>query len=320
MRHTGRFRLASFLRPPHVAVVLFLSGQVFDVQALEAIKPERSTLMWLSTGVGDSSRSASTSQLAYDAESRNLQVGIERGFTDAFAAGVSIGRSTYDVSTTGQEKDESKTTDVQLFGRLSLGDYRLSGSVARRDHKTDQARVFLFGRGDVTRRLVLDAKIDATEWIFNVAASRDFDIGDTGFLSPELSFTHIRVSTDNFIETSSGLAGIEVRTADQNQWLAGASLNGGTLWPVGDWVWSASGLIGVEWLVSADRPRSASTFVGSRYAFTTEGYDQSKTGFLMGASLSARHLGGMGASLGVAHDRQDGFRNTSLSLEIEYDF
>jgi Autotransporter beta-domain len=320
MRRTGQIRPASFLLPLHVAVVLWLPGLVFDVQALEAIKPERSTLVWLSTGVGDSRRSASTNVLAYDAESRNVHVGIERGLTSALTGGVSIGRSTYDVDTTGQEKDESKTTDVQVFGRLSLGDYRLSGSVAMRDHETDQARVFLFGRGEVTRRLVLDAKIDATEWIFNVAASRDFDIGDSSFLSPELSLTHIRISTDNFIETSSGLAGIEVRTADQNQWLANASLNGGTLWPVGDWVWSAGGLIGVERLVAADRPRSASTFVGSRYAFTSEGYEQSKTGFLMGASLSARHLGGMGASLGVAHHRQDGFRNTSLSLEIEYDF
>lgn len=320
MRRAGQIRPEPFLLPLYVTGVLFFPGLAFDVQALEAINPKRTTLVWLSSGVGDGSRSASTNVLAYDAQTRSVQLGIERGLTDIFTAGVSIGRSTYDVDTTGQEKDESKATDVQVVGRLSLGDYRLSGSVAMRDHKTDQARVFLFGRGDVTRRLVLDAGIDATEWIFNVAVGRDFDIGDSGFLSPELSFTHIRVSTDNFIETSSGLAGIEVRTADQNQWLAGASLNGGTLWPVGDWVWSAGGLIGVEWLVAADRPRSASTFVGSRYAFTTEGYDQSKTVFLMGASLSARHLGGMGASLGVAHDRQDGFRNTSLSLEIEYDF
>lgn len=320
MRRTSQIRPASFLLALCVAGVLLFPGLALDAQALEAINPERSTLLWLSTGVADSSRSASTNQLAYDAQSRNVQFGIERGFTDAFAAGVSIGRSTYDVDTSGQEKDESKTTDIQVLGRLSLGDYRVSGSVAMRAHKTDQARVFLFARGDVTRRLVLDAKIDATEWIFNVAASRDFDIGDSGFLSPELALTHIRISTDNFIETSAGLAGIDVRTADQNQWLAGASLNGGTLWPVGDWVWSAGGVVGVEWLVAADRPRSASTFVGSRYAFTTEGYDQSKTGFLMGASLSARHLCGMGASLGVAHHRQDGFRSTSLSLEIEYDF
>lgn len=317
---TSRFRSGPPRLLLYVACILAILGLSIDGQALEAIKPDRSTLIWLSSGVGDSSRSASINVPGYDSKSKNVRFGIERNLTGSFAGGVSIGRSTYDVDTTGEEKDESKATDIQVLGRLSLGDYRLSGTVAMRDHETDQARVFLFARGDVTRRLLLDANINATEWIFNVAASRDFELGDSSFLSPELSLTHIRVSTDNFIETSSGQAGIEVRTADQNQWLAGASLNGGTLWPAGDWMLSVGGLIGVEWLVGADRPRSASTFVGSRYAFTAEGYDQSKTGFFMGASLSARHLGGIGASLGIAHDRQDGFRNTSLSVEIEYDF
>ncbi len=124
-----------------------------------------------------------------------------------------------------------------------------------------------------------------------MAASRDFELGDSSFPSPELSLIHIRVSSDNFIETASGQAGIEARTANQNQWLAGASLNAVTLWPVGYWVLSAGGLLGVEWLVAPDRPRSASIFVGSRYAFTAEGCEQSKTGFLRGASLSVRHLG-----------------------------
>ena len=320
MHRTGRFRPIPARLLMHGAGLLAMLGLSVDVQALEAIQPERSTLVWLSSGVGDSSRSASTNVQGYDSDSDSLQIGIERNLTDTFTGGLSIGRSTYDVDTTGLAKDESKATDIQVFGRLAMGDYSLSGSVARRDHETDQARVFLFGRGDVSRRLVLDANIDAKEWIFNVAASRDFDIGDSSFLGPEVSITHIRVSTDNFIETASGLAGIEVQTADQNQWLVGASLNAGTLWPAGDWVWSAGGSIGVERLVAADRPHSESTFVGSRYAFTTEGYDQSKTGFLLGASLSARHLGGVGASLGVAHDRQDDFRNTSLSVEIEYDF
>lgn len=320
MQRTGHFRSISARRLIQRAGVLAMLGLGVDVQALEAIKPERSTLVWLSSGVGDSRRSESTNVQGYDSDSDSVQIGIERNLTDTFTGGLSIGRSTYDVDTTGLAKDESKATELQVLGRLTVGAYSLSGSVARRDHETDQARVFLFGRGDVTRRLVLDANIDAKEWIFNMAASRDFDVGDSSFLSPEVSITHIRASTDNFIETSSGLAGIEVQTADQNQWLAGASLNGGTLWPAGDWVWSVGGLIGMEWLVAGDRPRSESTFVGSRYAFTAEGFDQSKTGFLLGASLSARHLGGMGASLGVAHDRQDGFRNTSLSVEIEYDF
>jgi len=319
MGTTGQFDHLSRGRLLRVTAALLMFGVAANARALEAIKPEGSTLIWLSSGVGDSTRSATTDLPGYDADSDNLRVGIERTLTDTFTGGVSIGRSRYNVDTTGREQDESKANELQVLGWRSLGDYRVSGSVATRDHQTDQARIFLFARGDLSRRLVLDAKIDAQEWIFNVTASRDFEIGDSSFLSPELSLSHIRVSTDDFVETSSGLAGIKVRTADQNQWLAGASVSGRTVWPVGDWALSVGGVIGVEWLVDADRSRSASTVVGSRYAFAAEGYDQAKTGIFIGASLSARLLGGAGASVGIMHDRRDGFRNTSLSLEIEYE-
>ncbi|MEQ8857991.1 MAG: autotransporter outer membrane beta-barrel domain-containing protein [Pseudomonadales bacterium] len=296
------------------------TGFASGVTWLRSVEPESRTTLWLE-GSSDSAEQDDRDGIdGFDSDASGMMLGLSRELRPGFSLGIAGGGASAKVTTPGRGRDDTDSDDFLAFSNLALGGHRFDMLVSARISETDRQRVLSIPRNGEIRQIVLSSTVDTEELLVSAGWSYDVDFDSGWFLTPGLTLSHIRLDTDDYVESGGGELGLLVATEDEDQTLVSATLGMGYFALAGAWAIAPSAFVSVEHALQADDTVTTSTFTGTRFGFTSRGYSAEKTRVSTGLSVGAYHLSGFGASLGLVHERQNDYRYTALSGTLELTF
>ncbi|MEQ9002698.1 MAG: autotransporter outer membrane beta-barrel domain-containing protein, partial [Pseudomonadales bacterium] len=319
-RHGQRPGPAAGMPQPRAGAAPRLASAFGYAAALDSGESAPRTTLWVQAAWDDAEQDPRDGIDGFDSEARGALVGFERELTPALVAGVAVGLSEAEVVTSGRGRDDTDSQDLQGYLRWQAGAHRWSARVAVRRNDTDRVRLITFVRDGALREVRLRADIDSDERQLAVGWQWSPALPGGWYLTPSVQLSHLRLATDDYLESGGGALGLLVTTDDERQWLGNAGVAFGRFGGAGAWGWSTGAFVSFERLLRGDEVETTSTFAGTRFAFTSRAAQLEDTAVMAGIDLGLVHAGGFGAHLGLARTWQDDYRHRALMLGVEFSF